>query len=77
MTPTLALIIAAVLMLIAFFAWALCRVSAQADRDAHRAHQEYLLRYVGSGRPCVRCGELTHYSLKGRPIHPECRKDAA
>ena len=78
MPPTIPLIVAAVVMLAALFAFALARVSARADRDARRAHQEHMLmRYTGGGRPCIRCGKPTEYSLKGKPIHPECREDVA
>ena len=60
------------------FAFALARASAQADRQARRAHVEHmLLRYQGGERPCVVCGEPTAYSLHGRAIHPTCREDAA
>jgi len=62
----------------ALLTFSLCRTSAQADRQARRAHVEHMLmRYQGGERPCIVCGELTHYSLHGRAIHPTCREDAA
>jgi hypothetical protein len=59
------------------FAMSLARAAAAGDRQRRRAHQLYLLRYEGGERLCAVCGEPTRYSLHGRPIHPECRKDAA
>lgn len=59
------------------FAFSLARAAAQGDRRARAARVDYLLRYTGGGAPCVKCGEPTHYSLRGKPIHPTCREDVA
>ena len=76
MTPTLAILIGIAVMALAFFGWALCRVSAQADR---RAQQDYLLSPYDRERPCVVCGAPVDppTTLHGRIIHPGCRSDVA
>ena len=48
-----------------------------ADRRMKEAHQEYLLRYQGGEHVCVVCGIETRYSLRGKPMHPGCRRDVA
>ena len=79
---TIALIIAALVMAAAavLFGLSLAKAAARGDRLMRRAHQDYLLRYVG-GEPgrCVVCGKPVelNYTLNGRIMHPRCRKDAA
>jgi hypothetical protein len=77
-----AIIIGTLVMAACLFAFALCRVSAQSDRDARRAHYEHMMRYRYKGgdlKPCRVCGELVvpSYSDDIGPIHATCREDAA
>jgi len=74
---TWTLITVAVGLVVALFAYSLARASADGDRVMAEAHQDYLLRYRGDEAACVICGEPTRYSLHGKPMHPECRRDVA
>ncbi|MCA1790920.1 MAG: hypothetical protein LC667_14010 [Thioalkalivibrio sp.] len=73
---TLPIYIGLVVILIAavLFTFSLARAAARGDR---MAHEEYQMRYTGGGAPCVECGEPTHYTVRGVPTHPGCRKDIA
>ena len=69
-------IIAIATIVIALIAYSVAR-SAADGRRMEEARQGYLLRYQGGEHVCVVCGIETRYSLRGKPMHPGCRRDAA
>ena len=71
------LIVIALAAIVALFAYSVARSAADSDRVMAEAHQDYLLRYRGDEAACVICGEPTRYSLRGKPMHAECRRDVA
>ena len=69
-------IIAIATIVIALIAYSVAR-SAADGRHMEEARQGYLLRYQGGEHVCVVCGIETRYSLRGKPMHPGCRRDVA
>ena len=73
-----AIVIIAFAVIVALLDYSIARSRmAAADRRMEEAHQGYLLRYQGGKHACVVCELETRYSLRGKPMHPGCRRDVA